>query len=99
MHIGAVCKLKLITKLQEAYSVLANNGVGKHELEKVNDMCNKINTSHQEAVSARTIVRTTLHLREKFVAAANHMSKLISSILRLKFNCKILINTTSQSPN
>ena len=69
--------------MQEAFTVLEQNRVGKHESKKVCKLCNKINTNNTKIIAARGSVRTSPIYRDDFKGAANHLPKIILMLFPL----------------
>ena len=68
-----------VTKLSEAFEVLADNDTAKGEREKVDILLNGIHTDNTTIVSAKTTVRMTVAMRQSFQIAVDHLSELIGS--------------------
>ena len=79
-----------ITKLKKAYTILEDNGKPKHKLEKVREVCKQIYTNNQELVAACRATRTNPTYRNNFVAAANHLSKVVLMIFPAEATCRFV---------
>ena len=73
---------KFVTRLQEAYQILEDNGEPRLETEKVREMCDKIQCDKMEIRSAVVTVRTNIDptgqfYRDDYTRASNYLSEVV----------------------
>jgi len=73
---------KYVTKLSEAFEILADYQVGKQECEKVDILLNGIQSDNQIVISAKTTVCMHPNMRTSFQVAVDRLLELIGSTMQ-----------------
>jgi hypothetical protein len=75
---------KYVTKLSEAFEILADHGVAKQEREKVGILLDGIQSDNQIVISAKTTVRMHTEMRTSFQVAVDRLSELIGATMTIR---------------